>query len=94
EKIEAVALGAGPLDAAYNAVDSIINPPEYTFDDFKIDSVSDGTDALGDVFLKIATGGAQFTGRGLSTDIIEASIDAYLNAMNKVFAAEKKAKEA
>lgn len=94
EKFEAVALGAGPLDAAYNAVNQIINPPEYVFDDFKIDSVSDGTDALGDVFLKIATGGAQFTGRGLSTDIIEASIDAYLNGMNKVFAAEKKAKEA
>ncbi len=94
ESFEAVALGDGPLDAAFLAVDNIINPPEHVFDDFKIDSISEGKDSLGDVFIKLSSGGAQFTGRGLSTDVVEASINGYLNAMNKIFAAEKKAKEA
>ncbi len=94
EKFQAVALGDGPIDAAFNAIDQIIKPSEHSFDIFSINSISEGKDTLGDVTVKISSHGKTFTGRGLSTDIIEASVNAYLTAMNRLSAYEAKAKEA
>ncbi len=87
---EEVALGNGPIDAAYKAVDKIIEPPEYIFEDYAIQSVSEGKDSLGEVVTTLGYGGRLFTGRGLSTDIIEASILAYVNAQNKLMDYYKK----
>ena len=84
EKIEEVCLGDGPIDAAFNAVDKIINPVEHTFEIFSINSVSQGKDTLGGVTVKLSAGGRHFSGRGLSTDIIEAGILAYIDATNKM----------
>ena len=90
EKAQAVALGDGPIDAAYNAIDNIIQPSEHSFDIFNIHSISEGKDTLGDVTVKVNAYGRTFTGRGLSTDIMDASINAYLKALNRMAAYEKK----
>ena len=94
QKFQAVALGDGPIDAAFKAIDEIIQPSEHSFDIFSINSISEGKDTLGDVTVKITAHNKTFTGRGLSTDIIEASVNAYLTAMNRLSAFENKAQEA
>jgi len=93
EKFQAVRLGDGPIDAAFNAIDEIIKPSEHTFDIFSINSISEGKDTLGDVTVKISSHNRTFTGRGLSTDIIEASVNAYVAALNRMAAYESKAQE-
>ena len=90
KKHETVALGDGPIDAAFKAVDLIIKPAEHTFDIYNIHSVSQGKDTLGDVTVKLVSGGKNYTGKGLSTDIIEASLIAYITAANKLCAATAK----
>ena len=87
EKFEAVALGDGPIDASFNAIDSIIKPVAHKFDIYTINSISEGKDTLGDVAVRLAANDKTFVGRGLSTDTIEASIVAYINAVNKMQAA-------
>ena len=84
EKYEDVSIGDGPVDAAYKAVDKIICPPEHELYDYAIHSISGGKDALGEVTVKLRTPSGNVTGRGLSTDIIEASILAYINAVNRL----------
>ena len=84
ERFEEVCLGDGPIDAAFNAIDKIVNPVEHTFGIFSINSVSEGKDTLGGVTVKLSANGRHFSGRGLSTDIIEAGILAYIEATNKM----------
>lgn len=93
EKFEDVCLGDGPIDAAFKAIDKITKPAEHTFDIYNIHSVSEGKDTLGDVTVKLTSGGRNYTGKGLSTDVIEASIVAYIKALNKLCAATETAKE-
>ena len=90
EKFEDVCLGDGPIDAAFNAIDKIVRPAEHTFDIYNIHSISEGKDTLGDVTIKLMSDGKTYTGKGLSTDIIEASITAYIKAVNKLCAATEK----
>ncbi|MBQ8075974.1 MAG: 2-isopropylmalate synthase [Oscillospiraceae bacterium] len=90
EKFEDVCLGDGPIDAAFNAIDRIVQPAEHTFDIYNIHSVSQGKDTLGDVTVKLVSGGRTYTGKGLSTDVMEASIIAYITAVNKLCAATEK----
>lgn len=84
KRYQDVSLGDGPIDAAYNAIDKIIAPVPHTLENYTINSVSEGKDTLGEVMVKLSANGKTFSGRGLSTDIIEASILAYLNAVNKM----------
>ncbi len=84
ESLEDVALGDGPIDAAYNAIDKLVDAPPHTLEDYAIHSVSEGKDALGEVVVRLKFGDKIVTGRGLSTDIIESSILAYLSAVNKI----------
>ena len=84
ETVEDVCLGDGPIDAAFNAIDKIVQPVTHTFDIYNIHSISEGKDTLGDVTIKLTAENRTYTGKGLSTDIIEASITAYLKAMNKL----------
>lgn len=81
---EEVAIGDGPIDAAYNAIDKILKAPEHTLEDYAIRSITEGNDALGEVVVRIKCGDSVITGRGLSTDIIESSLLAYINGMNKL----------
>ncbi|MDD4840141.1 MAG: 2-isopropylmalate synthase [Clostridia bacterium] len=82
--IEKVSIGDGPVDAAYRAVKKIVKAPEHSVDDYSIHSVTEGNDALGEVIVRIKCGDKVYTGRGLSTDVIEASIIAYINGINKL----------
>ena len=84
EKYEEVCLGDGPIDAAFNAVDKIIHVAEHSLDDYAIHTVSEGKDAQGEAMVRLRCGERTVIGRGLSTDVIEASILAYINGMNKL----------
>ena len=86
EFFEEVSLGDGPIDAAYNAIDKIANPPAHTLEHYSIRSVSEGKDTLGEVLVKLRSDRGLTMGRGLSTDIIEASVLAYLDAVNRLLA--------
>jgi 2-isopropylmalate synthase len=88
EVIERVARGDGPIDAAFNAIEEIVGV-DIKLEDYKLESVTEGKDALGDAMVKINVNGEIFSGRGLSTDVIEASIHAYINAVNKMMFSEK-----
>lgn len=79
-----VAIGNGPVDAAYKAVDKIISPPAFIFENYTIQSVSEGKDSLGEVITTLRCGDRTFSAKGLSTDIIEASILSYVNTLNKL----------
>jgi 2-isopropylmalate synthase len=69
------------VDAAFKAINGLAG--EYTLKSYSLNAVTGGGDALGEALVRIENGRGQFTGRGVSTDIIEASIKAYLNAVNK-----------
>ncbi len=84
-----VAIGNGPVDAAYKAVDKLINPPEYIFENYVIQSVSEGKDSLGEVMTTLRYGDRTISGKGVSTDIIEASILSYLHTLDKLMAYQK-----
>jgi len=81
---EAVSLGDGPINAAYNAINQITGNICEELVNYDIHSVSDGNDALGEVTVKLKKGERTVTGRGLSTNIIESSILAYINGINKL----------
>jgi 2-isopropylmalate synthase len=81
------ATGTGPVDAVYLAINRILKVPN-TLKEFSIGAITEGTDALGDVTIRIEKGGKVYTGRGSSTDIIVASAKAYINALNKLMAIE------
>jgi 2-isopropylmalate synthase len=86
--IEGTGKGSGPIDAAFKAIDLIIGR-EIALDDFQLDAVTEGEDAQGDAtVIIIGDGDARYSGRGLSTDIVEASIRAYVNAVNKMYYAQ------
>lgn len=89
---EAAATGDGPVDAACKAIDKITDI-YGTMHSYKLNAVSGGKDALGEVIARISINGVVYNGRGLSTDIIEASVKAYINAINKHFYAEQRHKE-
>jgi 2-isopropylmalate synthase len=83
ERFEKTSLGDGPVDSAIKAV-NLICGRDFVLDDYTIHSVTEGEDALGEVTVKISNGGEKYVGRGISTDIIEGSIKAYLNGINKL----------
>lgn len=79
----AASTGDGPVDACYKAIDKITGSSGKLLD-YQIRSVTSGKDALGEVSVKVSFKGKIVSGRGASTDIIEASIKAYVNAVNKI----------
>lgn len=82
-------VGDGPVDAALKAIDRLTET-RGRLKDFALQSVSQGKDALGEVTVKVDFGDGEIvTGKGVSTDIIEASAKAYLNAVNRFLNAEK-----
>jgi len=81
--IEGESGGDGPVDACYKAIEKIIRFKCQLLD-YGIQSVSRGEDAQGEVSVRLRAKGKEVFGRGSSTDIIEASLKAYLQAVNKV----------
>ncbi len=78
-----VSSGDGPVDACFKAIDKVINS-KAKLEDFRLEAVTSGKDALGKASLKLRVKDIVRTGNGSSTDIIEAAIKAYLDAINKI----------
>lgn len=78
-----VCIGDGPIDAAFLAIEQIIGH-RYELDDFQIQAVTEGKEAMGSALVKLRADGKLYSGNGISTDIIGAAIRAYLNAVNKI----------
>ncbi len=83
EIFEATATGDGPVDAAYKAIDKIVDL-KTNLTKFSIEAVTGEKEALGEASVQVEAGGRRVSGRGVSTDIIEASARAYLNALNRL----------
>jgi len=86
----ATSSGDGPVDACYKAIDKITKIKGQLLD-YSLQAVTKGKDALGEVNVKIKVENKEATGRGASTDIIEASAKAYLNALNRTLSKKIKA---
>ena len=82
ECFEASASGHGPVDAAINAVKNIIRR-KVTIQEFLIQAISKGSDDMGKVHMQVEHNGATYYGFSANTDIIAASAEAYINAINK-----------
>ncbi len=85
---QAAACGDGPVDAAYEAIREAtgLSPK---LENYSIRAVTGGKEALGEATVRITDAGRTFIGRGASTDIIEASAKAYVDAINRMTAAQK-----
>jgi 2-isopropylmalate synthase len=83
EVIEGACLGAGSVDAIYKTIDELIGI-NINLVDFSIHSVTGGTDALGEVTVRITENNKVFIGRGSSMDVLDASAKAYIGAINKM----------
>ena len=81
--LQGIAIGDGPIDAAFVAIEQIIGH-RYELDDFQIQSVTEGKEAVGSALVKLRYEGKLYSGNGISTDIIGASIRAYISAVNKI----------
>lgn len=77
------ATGDGPVDAIYRAIEHAVGSP-YELKSYTIRSVTEGQDALGEVTVRIAFAGRFFSGRSTSTDILRASAEAYIDALNHI----------
>lgn len=78
-----VAVGDGPIDASFKALEQIIGR-HFELDDFSIHTVTQEKEAMGSALVRLRCGGKIYSGTGLSTDIIGASVRAYVSAVNKI----------
>ena len=90
ELLESVCVGNGPVDASFQAVEKVVGA-RYELDDFKIRSVTEGREAMGETVIALRHEGKLYSGKGVSTDIVGSSILAYLDAANKIAYEEEKA---
>ena len=86
--LEDAAIGTGPVDAVYRAINRLVNLPN-NLTEFAVKSVTEGIDAIGEVLIRIESNDVLYTGRGMDTDIIVASAKAYINALNRLLATKK-----
>ena len=89
EQITDSAIGNGPVDAAFAALQKLTGV-ELVLDDYAVRSVSIGADALGEATVRGHRNGEETIGRAASTDVIEASARAYLNAVNRLLIKERR----
>ena len=83
EDLFGLAIGDGPIDASFFAIEQITGQ-HYELDDFQIQAITEGREAMGSSLVKLRFNGKIYSGNGISTDIIGSSIRAYLNALNKI----------
>lgn len=81
--VEGVYIGDGSIDAAFQAIEKITGC-HYELDDFQLQAVTEGREAMGQTVVKLRAGDKVYSGRGISTDIVGAGIQAYLSALNKI----------
>lgn len=85
---EGVYIGDGSINAAFQAIEQITGC-HYELDDFQLQAVTEGREAMGQTVVKLRSGGKVYSGRGISTDIVGAGIQAYLSALNKIIYEEE-----
>jgi 2-isopropylmalate synthase len=85
---EEQATGGGPVDALYRAIDHAVDEP-HTLVDYSIRSITEGADAQGEVEVRVRYGENQFAGTARNTDVIRASAEAYVDALNRLVAARE-----
>ncbi len=83
ELIFGVSSADGPIDSAFRAIEQCIGH-HYELDDYQVQSVTEGKGALGSALVRLRYNGKLYSGNGIATDIIAASIRAYVNALNKI----------
>ncbi len=83
KKIQAVEMATGPVYACYKAVERIIKH-SYALEDYQLRAVTEHRDALGEVLVKISDAHGVYRGRGISTDVIEASLLSLISAVNRM----------
>ena len=83
ETMSGLSSGDGPIDASFLAIEQIVGH-HYELDDFQIQAVTEGREAMGSTLVRLRSNGKLYSGNGISTDIIGASVRAYLNALNKI----------
>ncbi|MEE4377900.1 MAG: 2-isopropylmalate synthase [Candidatus Competibacteraceae bacterium] len=77
------AYGSGPVDAAFKAIESMLQT-DSTLQLYSVNSITSGTDAQGEVTVRVEKDGRIVNGQGADTDIVIASAKAYINALNKI----------
>lgn len=82
KSVEGVAIGEGPVDAAFKALEGLMTH-RGVLEDYRIQAITEGEDAQGEVRVTLSFEDTAVTGRGLSMDILEASLLAYLDAQNR-----------
>ena len=85
---EGVYIGDGSIDAAFQAIEKITGC-HYELDDFQLQAVTEGREAMGQTVVKLRSGAKVYSGMGISTDIVGAGIQAYLSALNKIIYEEE-----
>ena len=88
EELSGVSTGDGPIDAAFHAIEQIIGH-HYELDDFNVQAVTKGREAVGSAVIRLRAEGKLYSGNGVSTDIVGACIRAYINALNKIVYGQK-----
>lgn len=83
QMLSGVSTGDGPIDAAFHAIEQIIGH-HYELDDFQVQAVTKGREAVGSSVIRLRADGKLYSGNGISTDIVGACIRAYVNALNKI----------
>jgi 2-isopropylmalate synthase len=86
---EEAATGDGPVDAVFNAIDRATGF-KGKLENYSLKALTQGRDAQGEVTVTVSVNGDEANGRGVSTDVIEASAKAYLNAVNKLLLKHEK----
>jgi len=86
EELTDAAIGTGPVDAVYKAINRVVNVPNELIE-FSVKSVTAGIDAMGEVTIRLRYQGRIYSGYSADTDIIVASARAYINALNRLYGA-------
>jgi 2-isopropylmalate synthase len=86
EELTDAAIGTGPVDAVYKAINRVVNVPNELIE-FSVQSVTAGIDAIGEVTIRLRHEEQVYSGRAANTDIIVASARAYIKALNRLYAA-------
>ena len=83
EDREGISFASGPIDAAFSAIEKCLDRDIF-LEDYSLQSITEGTDALGFATVRLRYNGDHYIGRGVSIDVIEASIKAYIDAINRI----------
>ncbi len=90
QTVEGIATGDGAVDAAFNAIEQATGR-HFELDDFRIQAMTEGRNSTGETIIRLRSRGKLYSGRGISTDIVGASVMSYINALNKIFYEEEDA---